>query len=145
MTETQFSLNLQIRLDWGDLDSFGHINNIAFFKYVQTSRVNYWDSIGLTQIHKEMGIGPLLVSCKCDLKKPLFYPGQITVYSRVEFIKNTSFSICHRIIDDKNQIAAEAQDIMVMFDFNKHEKIPFPHDLKLKIEKLENKTFNILV
>ncbi|MEW6773523.1 MAG: hypothetical protein AB1304_05935 [Bacteroidota bacterium] len=44
-------------------------------------------------------------------------------------------------MNDKGEIAAEAQDIMVMFDFNRNEKISFPKDLKEKMEKLENKIF----
>jgi len=138
---TKFPLQLQLRIDWSELDYYGHVNNVSFFKYIQASRVNYWDNIGLTQSHRETGIGPMLASCKCDFKQPLFYPGQITIQARVDFIKNTSFSICHQVINDKNQLAAEAQDVMVMFDFNKNEKIPFPKELKDKIEKLENRLF----
>ncbi|GCD76961.1 thioesterase [Thermaurantimonas aggregans] len=141
MTERNFSVELILRIDWSELDYFGHVNNVSFFKYIQASRVNYWDKIGLTEFHRKTNIGPMLASCKCDFKQPLFYPGQIKILSRVDFIKNTSFSICHRIIDDKGQIAAEAQDIMVMFDFNQNKKIAFPDDLKKKIERLENIKF----
>lgn len=141
MTEKEFPVTLNLRIDWSELDYFGHVNNVSFFKYIQSSRVNYWDNIGLTKSHRDTNIGPMLVSCKCDFKRPLFYPGQVTILARVDFIKNTSFSICHRLIDDKGEIAAEAQDIMVMFDFNRNEKITFPKDLKDKIEKLENKLF----
>ncbi len=141
MTEAVFPIKLPLRIDWSELDYFGHVNNVSFFKYIQASRVNYWDSIGLTASHRETHIGPMLASCKCDFRRPLFYPGQVTLLARVDFIKNTSFGICHRLIDDKGEIVAEAQDIMVMFDFNKNEKVPFPKDLKEKIEQLEGRTF----
>jgi acyl-CoA thioester hydrolase len=95
----------------------------------------------LTKAHRETNIGSLLASCKCDFKRILHYQGEITIFSRVEFIKNTSFSICHKILNEKGEIAAEAQDIMVMFDFNRNEKVPFPAELKSKIEKLENRKF----
>lgn len=140
-TEHNFPVKLQLRIDWSELDYFGHVNNVSFFKYIQASRVNYWDKIGLTESHKNTNIGPMLASCKCDFKKPLFYPGQVTILARVDFIKNTSFSICHQIIDENGEIAAEAQDIMVMFDFNRNEKVVFPIALKELIEKIENKIF----
>lgn len=140
MLNKDFSVELKLRIDWSELDYFGHVNNVSFFKYIQASRVHYWDKIGLTKSHKETNIGPLLASCQCDFKQPLYYPGEISILSRVEFIKNTSFSICHRIINNKGQIAAEAQDIMVMFDFNKNEKTPFPKVLKDKIKEIENQT-----
>lgn len=141
LTVEDFPSRLQLRIDWSELDYFGHVNNVSFFKYIQASRVNYWDIIGLTKSHTETNIGPMLASCKCDFKQPLFYPGDITILARVDFIKNTSFSICHRILNSKGEISAEAQDIIVMFDFNRNEKISFPKDLKEKIEKLEKKVF----
>ena len=141
MTEKDFPVELKLRIDWSELDYFGHVNNVSFFKYIQASRVNYWDQIGLTKFNRDTNVGPILASCKCDFKQPLFYPGQVRILSRVDFIKNTSFSICHRMLDDKGQITAEAQDVMVLFDFNKNEKIPFSKELKDKIEQLEGRTF----
>jgi acyl-CoA thioester hydrolase len=134
---SNYQIKLELRIDWSELDYFGHVNNVSFFKYIQAARVNYWEIIGLSQSHIESNIGPMLASCKCDFKQPLFYPGQITVLTRVEFIKNTSFSFHHKILNSKGETAAEAQDVMVMFDFNKNEKTEFPVALKLKIEKLE--------
>ena len=141
MEETEFNVRLQLRVDWSELDYFGHVNNVSFFKYVQASRVNYWDHIGLTKSHRETNIGPMLASAKCDFKKPLFYPGQVTILSRVDFIKNTSFCIIHQLINEELEIVAEAKDIIVMYDFNKNEKIQFPQELRKKIEHVEQRKF----
>ncbi|MFZ1666135.1 MAG: acyl-CoA thioesterase [Flavobacteriales bacterium] len=141
MSQNEFKTKLELRVDWSELDYFKHVNNVSFFKYIQSSRVNYWDKIGLTKLHKETNIGPMLASCKCDFKRPLFYPGNVTILCKVDFIKNTSFSIYHRLFDEKQQIVAEAVDIMVMFDFSRNEKVTFPKELKEKIEKLEGRSF----
>jgi acyl-CoA thioester hydrolase len=141
MTEINFPVKLKLRIDWGDIDSFGHVNNVAIFKYIQASRVKYIEKLGLSKMHIESKIGPVLASCQCEFKIPLYYPGQITILSRVDFIKNTSFSICHRIIDDKNQVTGEAKDILVLFDFNSNCKVQIPQKIRNRIEKLENKMF----
>ena len=141
MTEINFPVKLTLRIDWSELDTFGHVNNVSIFKYIQSSRVKYLDEIGMTKMHEEFKIGPTLASCKCEFKKPLFYPGEITIHSRVDYIKNTSFCISHQIIDDKNQLTAEAQDIIVLFDFNKNKKVQVPQETRSIIEKLENRTF----
>ena len=39
--------NISLRIDWSELDVFGHINNVMFNKYAQTARLNYVDTIGL--------------------------------------------------------------------------------------------------
>jgi acyl-CoA thioester hydrolase len=141
MTEFNFPVKLKLRIDWGDIDSFGHVNNVAIFKYIQASRVKYIEKLGLSKMHNESKIGPVLASCQCEFKIPLYYPGQITILSRVDFIKNTSFGICHQIINDKNQVTGEAKDVLVLFDFNSNCKIQIPQKIRNRIEKLENKTF----
>jgi acyl-CoA thioester hydrolase len=35
MEEIQFPVKLQLRLDWSELDYFGHVNNVSFFKYIR--------------------------------------------------------------------------------------------------------------
>lgn len=139
--EEKFSVQLNIRIDWSELDLFDHVNNVSFLKYIQAARVNYWEQIGLYQEFLKTNIGPMLAETGCKYRKPLFYPGNVIVETRMDFIKNTSFSFVHRIIDNEGDIAAEARDVMVMFDFNKNEKVVFPPELRKKVTDLEGWEF----
>jgi acyl-CoA thioester hydrolase len=103
-----YSIKLELRIDWSDIDLFGHVNNLAILKYVQAARVLYLEAIGLMQSQSENKTGPILANINCQFRKPLFYPGKVTVYSKVDEIKNTSFRIHHAIYDDHNEIAAVA-------------------------------------
>ncbi len=135
-TPSNFHVNLELRIDWSELDYFGHVNNVSFFKYIQSARVNYWENIGLNSFHSNFNIGPMLASCKCDFKQPLYFPGSVKIISQLEFIKHTSFGIHHRLINDKGELSAEANDVMVMFDFNKNEKVKFPDEIRTNLGKL---------
>ena len=130
---------LEIRIDWSELDLFGHVNNVAYFKYIQAARVNYWELSGLNALHKTSNQGPILASCQCNFKLPLFYPGQVKIVTSCVYIKNTSFSFQHKIYNDKAELAAEAIDVIVMYDFNKNEKMAFPPHIKSQFEIIENK------
>ena len=33
-------------VDWGDMDSFGHVNNVVYFRYFENARVEYFQRIG---------------------------------------------------------------------------------------------------
>jgi len=140
-TQTTFPVKLNIRLDWSEMDMFGHINNVMFFKFMQASRVNYWEVSKFDGDYKTKKQGPLLVSSNCQFRKPLFYPGNITVEARVEFIKNTSFGIEHRILNDKGEVCAEGHDVVVLYDFNKNETVTIPAYVRESIEQLENRKF----
>ena len=137
MTDFQNSLSLKLRIDWSELDYFGHVNNISYFKYVQSARVFYMEHIGLTQSYHDQGFGPILASCTCDFKQPLFYPGNVTIFACADMIKHTSFRIRYRLIDDQGNIVAEAQDIMVMFDFKQNKKIAISDQLRETIVAFE--------
>jgi acyl-CoA thioester hydrolase len=132
-----YSTMIQLRIDWSEIDLFGHVNNLAIMKYVQAARVNFLEEIGLMQLQSHTKIGPILASTCCQFRKPLFYPGQVTVFSKVDSIGNTSFEIQHVILNENNEIAAQGKDIIVFFDFIKSKKLLIPDQLKEKIENLK--------
>lgn len=136
-----FAKPLHIRIDWSEMDLFGHVNNVMYFKYIQASRVNYWEQTGIGKDFSTTGIAPILASAKCDFILPLHYPGEVTLNVRMDFIKTTSFGFEHQLINHEGQVVAKAHDIMVMYDFNKNEKIPFPAEIKQFIEQLEQRKF----
>ena len=138
---SDYPTRLQLRIDWSELDLFGHVNNVTYFKYMQAARVGYWESVGLWQHHKDTKTGPMLASATCDFRQPLFFPGNITVYSKVEFMRNTSFGMAHVIINEEGAVCAEGKDVMVMFDFNANAKMRIPQIFREAIESREGRSF----
>src|SRR6185312_676035 len=132
-----FPVKLHLRLDWSEMDLFGHINNVMYFKFIQASRVNFWEHVGFMNRYFKDKIGPILVSSGCQFKKPLFYPDNIVVEVRIEFIKTTSIGLHHSILNSKNEITAEAHDVIVLYNFNSNEKVPIPVELKTAIENMK--------
>ncbi len=128
-----YKVSLSLRIDWSEMDLFGHVNNVMFVKYVQASRVNYWEQVGLTDSFEKDKIGPILASTACQFKKPLYYPGNITIKAKIDHMGTTSFSISHIILNDKQEICATAQDVVVMFNFNTHEKLEIPGWVREKV------------
>ena len=128
-----FSKKLELRIDWSELDDFGHVNNLAIMKYVQSARILLLDSVGLMLSWSEEGIGPILASIHCQFRNPLFYPGQVTVYSKVDEIKNTSFRIQYEVYNDRKEMAAEAKDIIVLYDYSKQTKMSIPEELRKRL------------
>jgi len=137
-------IKLELRIDWSEMDIFGHINNLSILKYIQSARANYLESIEMMKIYSETKIGPILAATNCQFLKPLFYPGKVRIYSKVDSIKNTSFSIRHEILNDRNEIIAEAQDIIVYYNFILDCKLMLTEELKHKlIEFKENTAENL--
>ena len=139
---TKSPIELKLRIDWSEMDEFSHVNNVMFFKYIQSARVNYWEQTGIYKKFKEEGIGPMVLSVNCRFIKPLYYPGEISIHTKTVFIQNTSFSFEHKIYNHLNECVAEATDILVMYDFNSNQKHVFPVHLRQAIEQIEGKSFS---
>lgn len=134
-----FPIKLELRLDWSEMDLFGHVNNVQYFKFIQAARVNLWEHVRTMTALWENRIGPSLASTGCQFKKQLFYPGNIVVQSRLEFIKTTSFGIHHQILNQEKEVCAEAHDVVVMFDFNKHEKVSISDAMREEMQAFVGK------
>jgi len=132
-----YKSHLEIRIDWSELDVFGHVNNVMFMKYIQSSRVHLWELVGLGDRVSLSGFGPMLASTSCQFLRPLFYPGNVVVRAKVSFIKNTSFGIDHIILNDKGDTVATASDVVVNFDFDKGEKRLLSDALRTQLSNLQ--------
>lgn len=128
------AMKLELRLDWSEQDTFLHINNVAYFKYTQAARLKMLEKVGLVTMHQTENIGPTLGHTQCKFIKPLFYPDQIVVHSYVKEIKTTSFVIHHIIVNSKNQIAAQAEDVIVVYDYSNEIKRPIPSKIKANLK-----------
>lgn len=137
-----YSLELDLRIDWSEIDLFGHVNNVAILKYIQAARVNYLEKLGLMPFSHEKDIVPILAYTGCQFRKPLFYPGHVTIRSRIDSVGNTSFRILHKMINDRDEVIAESEDILVTYNPHKQERLAIPDDLRDIIEKLENRKFS---
>jgi len=128
---TQYHLHL--RIDWSDLDIYEHVNNVAYFKYIQAARINFWEHIGLYKLYSENGFGFIVATTACDFKKPLQYPGYVDINTCVEEIKNTSFVLKHILYDHDKNIVAEGKDVLVIYDYTNNTKLSIDEGLREKL------------
>ncbi len=135
MQESDFKLALKLRIDWSEMDTYQHVNNVNFMKYMQSARVQFWEVSGLAKMYENTKKGPMLVSTKCDFKNPLFFPGNVVVKTKVEFIKNTSFGLYHKLYNDEGVLCAEGHDVAVCFDFNQNQTFLITKDLRETMEQ----------
>ena len=137
MNPNQYPSSLKLRLDWSEMDLFGHINNVQYFKYIQASRVHLWHDLDFAAHHRNTGVGPMLASTQCQFRKPLFFPGEIEVRAKISFMKNTSFGIDHVIFDGEGEACAFGADVIVVFDFNTNVKQAIPDWLRSKLKSFQ--------
>lgn len=129
---------LKLRVDWSDLDVFDHVNNVAYFKYIQAARIELCTKAGFSWDGNSTSPGFVVASTKCDYLLPLSYPDYITVYSRITQISNSSFEVEHMILNGKAQIVAVGLDVLVAYDLKKAVKLPIDNALRTSLETFQS-------
>lgn len=82
-------------LRWGEMDAFGHLNNVTYFRYFEEARARWLETLGV-QLSMEDD-GPVLVQSGATYLRPIHYPAILMVRCYPHEIGRTSFTIRHEI------------------------------------------------
>jgi acyl-CoA thioester hydrolase len=134
---TGFTRRIEIPVQWGDMDSLGHVNNVVYFRWIESSRIDILDHLGLFKSAAETGIGPILAKVSCDFRKQLHFPDVVQVGCRVEQVGRSSLQLAHIIVSSHHQvIAAEGSATLVVYDYRAGKSVPIEGELRDRIESL---------
>jgi len=123
---------------WGEMDSYQHVNNVAYFRYFENGRLEYVRRAGWMEIEQATGIGPILASTQARFRRALTYPDTIHIGTRLLEMKDDRFTVEHCIVSETlGDIATEGQGLVVSFHYASGKKAPLPADLKDRIRILE--------
>ena len=78
-----FRVEIDQVVDWADMDSFGHVNNVVYFRYFENARVEYFRRIGWWEYLAETGIGPIVGSTQARFRRPVKYPDTLRAGAKV--------------------------------------------------------------
>ena len=115
---------------WGDMDGFGHVNNIIYLKWCETSRIELFRSIwnykigNMEEVLERGGIGPILANFNMDYKYPVKYPDEIKIETYLTHIGNSSMGIGHELFSQNNdKLVAKANSVVVMLNYISNDKV----------------------
>ncbi|MGE5646936.1 MAG: acyl-CoA thioesterase [Acidobacteriota bacterium] len=138
---SEFPVVVTLPVQWGDQDSFGHVNNTVYLRWCETARIEYLIRVGLWMVAPD-GTGPILAAISCDYRRPLRFPCNVRIGARVTKIGNSSFRMEHLVVGDvDNTVAAEAHSTLVVLNYKHGKPVPVPDAVREAIERLEDRTF----
>ncbi len=133
-----FPVVIDIKVAWGEMDAFQHVNNIIYYRYFETARIAYLDKLGMMETIEKTGQGPILASSHCSFKFPLTYPDTISVGAKVSKLEEDRITMEYRIVSHRHRrIAAEGGATGVFYDFRIKKKAMLPQEVVEKIKVLE--------
>jgi acyl-CoA thioester hydrolase len=135
-----FPVVIELDVAWGDMDSYGHVNNVVYFRYFENARIAYLDRVGWSASKERSGLGPILHSTSARFRKAVTYPDHLHAGARVIDIQADRVVFEFRLVSEKlNAVACEGQGVIVSYDYCAQEKAPIPGAIRAAILELEGR------
>ena len=129
---------VEVPVAWGEMDAFGHVNNIVYFRYFETARIAYFERLDVPEFLARDPVGPILAETSCRFRAALSYPDTVWVGARVESVGEDRFVMRYAVLSRRlGRLAAEGEGILVCFDYRRGRKASVPEKLKTRIAELQ--------
>lgn len=151
---------MRIPIRWGDMDAMNHVNNTSYFRYLETCRIDWLNSIGCgfwgqsqNSPHPHSGAaawtggfaklvsdpdsqeGPVIVNAFCNFYKQLEYPGEVLMKMFVSDPGRTTFESWGTMerADQPGVIYAAGGATTIWVDFRTQKAKTLPDWLRLLV------------
>lgn len=137
---SEFPVVTTLPVQWGEQDMFGHVNNIIYFRWFESARIEYLDRVGLSYFMEQEKIGPILAAIGCNYRRQLTFPDTVDIGSRITRIGRSSLTMTHGLWSRASQsLIADGDSTIVVFDYTSQRSVPVPDKVREAIEKLEGR------
>ncbi len=107
---------------------------MSYFIYLEQARVEFLLD---NEIVPNLNNWPfVLVSTHCDYKQQIYVNDRIIITSSLKEIGRSSFTLSHEFIhQDREELLAYGEAVIVHFDFEKQKSSPIPDEMRYILEK----------
>ncbi|KAJ3169328.1 hypothetical protein HDU87_000847 [Geranomyces variabilis] len=131
---------INLPVQWGDQDAFGHLNNCIYLRYFESGRIAYFDQILRPHLSQHAynsfimarAIGVIVKSLSCKYIAPCRYPDILTIGVRIDAasVKKDRFTQSAVFVSHAQGIVvAEAECCVVTYDYREQRKANVPADV----------------
>jgi acyl-CoA thioester hydrolase len=129
---------IEIPVAWGEMDAFGHVNNVVYLRYFESARIAYLAALGTLETMAATGIGPILAETRCRYKLPLTYPDTVAVGARIAELAADRYLMHYRVVSQHHgKVAAEGDGCIVSYNYKAKAKAALPAPIVARIRERE--------
>lgn len=133
-----FPVVIELPIQWGEMDAYGHVNNTVFFRFFESARIAFLDRCGFLAAHGKLEVGAILHSTACRFRRPLFYPDTISVGARASEVLTDRFIMEYKIVShSQDEVVAEGTGTVVSFDYTTRSKTDLPEMVREGLARLD--------
>ena len=120
-----FRCSVSFPIRYADIDAQRHLNNVAYFTFMEHARVIYLRELGLWKDWDFESLGMILAEASCRYTAPAYLGETVTVRTRVAHLGTKSFRFEYRLETGRGEIAI-GKSVQVCYDYAQQRSIPMP-------------------
>ncbi|WP_421706028.1 acyl-CoA thioesterase [Alloalcanivorax xenomutans] len=120
---------------WSDNDLYGHVNNVTYYSYFDSTINRYLIEQGGLDIHQGDVIA-YVVSSGCEYFEAAAYPDSLAVGMRVDKLGNSSVRYGLAVFGAEGAAKALGHVVHVFVNRESGRPVPIPEPLRKALEKL---------
>jgi len=126
-TREKYTHVLPLAVRWGDADAMGHINNVQFVRYIESSRVDYGETVNKLKFQAGVDSCWILADLHCSFIGQLRYPCNIEVCTRTSRLGNKSAELISTVfVASKSNPVFSSVAVVVWFDYIRQQSMRIP-------------------
>ncbi|MBM4176882.1 MAG: acyl-CoA thioesterase [Ignavibacteria bacterium] len=137
-----FPAVLKFRVRSYEIDFQNVVNNAVYFNYFEMGRIDYRKQMGVKMYPNGSfsdGLLFFVVKNSCEYYEPCSIDDEITLYTRIAFIKNSSFGFEQVLFNNSSgKFAAFGSDVIVNVDYKTRQRAVIPEGLIDEIKKFDS-------
>lgn len=140
MDNPLFNHKISVKIRFSEVDMLGVCNNAVYINFFEDARLDYFKKIGLIPKDGLFSDGKLffIVRNEINYRSHAHYDDELNVYSRISFIKNSSFGFEHLIENAAtHEVVADGSGVIVQVDPQTRKSTPLNIDFINKIKQVE--------
>ena len=135
-----FKHKTTVTVRFHEVDMLGVCNNAVYINYFEHARLEYVKAAGLIPAGGIFSDGKLFFMVRNEINYlgHSFYDDELDVYSKVTYIKNSSFGYDHLIVRTKSgEVIVDGKGVVVFVDPKTRKSTPVTEDIIEKIKAFE--------
>ena len=140
MENIQYKHSVPVQLRFNDIDSLGHVNNSIYFSFYDLGKIRYFSTVR-PEMKEIRDIDLVVANVNANFLIPIFLQENISVQTTTMSIGNKSVKLAQQIVNDRGDIKAVCETILVGFDFKSGETKLISDEWRRAIEAYEGRTY----
>ncbi|MEM7388352.1 MAG: thioesterase family protein, partial [Pseudomonadota bacterium] len=120
----------KINVAWGEMDALQHVNNVVYFRYFETARIDFFTQLGFLKDLQATGVGPVISENNARYKRPVTFPDTVHVGVKISDIEHDRFMMHYTVFSEsQDAVTTIGSSQVVMFNFKTGKKAQLNDEL----------------